>query len=111
MKRYGSIIGVHKSQVAAYRTLHRAVWPGVSQMIRRCHIRNYSIFLRRVAGRHYLFSYFEYTGGNFAADMKKMAADPLTQQWWDLCLPYLIPLPDRKKGQRWADMVEVFHQD
>ncbi|MDD4175314.1 MAG: L-rhamnose mutarotase, partial [Kiritimatiellae bacterium] len=41
---------------------------------------NYSIFLRKLPdGEYYLFSYFEYTGTDFAADCDRMAADPVTQ--------------------------------
>lgn len=109
MKRYGSVIGLRASRIKQYKKLHAAVWPDVLRMIRRCHIRNYSIFLRRIAGRYYLFSYFEYTGKDYEADMAKMAADPTTQEWWKLCIPCQVPLPDRAKGQWWASMEEVFH--
>jgi hypothetical protein len=45
-------------------------------MIAACNIRNYSIYLHRLPdGNHYLFSYFEYVGSDFAGDMAKMAAD------------------------------------
>jgi L-rhamnose mutarotase len=111
MQRYGSVIGVRKSKLAEYKKLHAAVWPDVARMIRRCHIRNYSIYLRKIAGRYYLFSYFEYTGKNFAADMAKMAADPTTRKWWRLTDPCQFGLPDRRKGEWWAGMDEVFHQD
>jgi L-rhamnose mutarotase len=111
MQRYGSIIGVRKSKIRAYKKLHAAVWPDVEKMIRKCHIRNYSIYLHKVAGRHYLFSYFEYTGKDFDGDMARMAADPVTQEWWRHCKPCQVPLPDRKKGEWWTSMEEVFHQD
>ena len=112
MKRYGSIIGLSAEKLAEYRRLHAAVWPGVLDTIRRCHIRNYSIFLRRLPdGAHYLFSYFEYTGDDFAADMAVMAADPVTQEWWKLCEPLQRPLPDRAPGEWWAGAEEVFHCD
>ena len=29
-----------------------------------------------------MFSYFEYVGEDYEADMAKMAADPATQRWW-----------------------------
>ena len=77
MKRYGSVIALRPDKIEEYKKLHAAVWPDVLKMIKQCHIRNYSIYLRRLPdGRHYLFSYFEYTGSDFAADMAKMAADP-----------------------------------
>jgi len=111
MKRYGSVIGLRESKLREYKKLHAAVWPGVLAMIRKCNICNYSIYLRKVAGHYLLFSYFEYVGRDFAADMAKMAADPTTQKWWSVCTPCQIPLADRKKGEWWADMEEVFHQD
>jgi len=111
MKRFGSIIEVRKAKIPAYKKLHAAVWPDVLKMIKRCHLRNYSIYLRKVAGKHYLFSYFEYTGRDFVGDMAKMAADPTTQKWWSVCIPCQKPLRDRKKGEWWADMEEVFHCD
>jgi len=112
MKRYGSVIGVRDEKLAEYKRLHAAVWPGVLQMIKACHIQNYSIYLRKMPdGRHCLFSYFEYTGTDFAADMAKMATDPTTQKWWAECMPCQQPLDDRAAGEWWAGMEEVFHQD
>jgi L-rhamnose mutarotase len=112
MKRYGSIIGVRVEKIDEYKKLHAAVWPDVLKMIRKCHIRNYSIYLRKLPdGKHYLFSYFEYVGKDFAGDMAKMAADPTTQKWWAVCKPCQDPLPDRKEGEWWSDMEEVFHYD
>ncbi|MCE9613873.1 MAG: L-rhamnose mutarotase [Lentisphaerae bacterium] len=111
MQRYGMVLGLKQAKVARYRRLHAAVWPSVLKMIKQCHIRNYSIYLRRLPdGKHYLFSYFEYTGKDFAADMARMAADPTTQKWWAECMPCQTPLPDRAKGEWWAGMEEVFHQ-
>ena len=112
MKRYGSVIGLRQEKLEEYRKLHADVWPDVLKMIRDCHLRNYSIYLRKLPdGKHYLFSYFEYTGDDYEADMAKMAADPTTQEWWRLCEPCQHPLEDRAEVQWWAAMEEVFHQD
>lgn len=112
MTRYGTVIGVKADRIAEYRRLHAAVWPDVLKKITECRIRNYSIYLRRLPdGNHYLFSYFEYVGDDFTADMAKMAADPRTQQWWKVCMPCQTPLPDRAEGEWWASMDEVFHLD
>ena len=112
MKRYGMVIGLRPEKVEEYKKLHAAVWPDVLKMIGQCHIRNYSIYLRQLDdGQPYLFSYFEYVGSNFAADMAKMAADPVTQQWWAVCQPCQKPLANRAPEEWWAGMEEVFHQD
>jgi len=112
MQRYGAIIGLRADKIDEYKRLHAAVWPDVLKMIRECNIRNYSIYLRKLPdGNHYLFSYFEYIGKDFAADMARMAADPTTQRWWDVCIPCQAPLADRQKNEWWASMEEVFHTE
>ena len=107
MQRYGSVIKLRPEKLAEYKELHANVWPEVLQMIRACNIRNYSIYFKD----GYLFSYFEYHGNDFSADMKKMAADPNTQAWWKLTDPCQEPLETRKPGEWWASMEEFFHAD
>ena len=109
---YGSVIGLRDEKLAEYKRLHAAVWPHVIAQIAKSNIRNYSIFVRKMPDeQHYLFSYFEYVGSDFAADMAQMAADPLTQKWWSVCTPCQVPLADRMEGEWWAGMEEVFHCD
>jgi L-rhamnose mutarotase len=107
MKRYGSVIKVKQEKLAEYKRLHADVWADVLEIIKQCNISNYSIFYRDGL----LFSYFEYTGTDYDADMAKMAADPTTQKWWDLCKPCQQPVETAAQEQWWADMEEVFHQD
>lgn len=110
MKRYGSVIGVKADRLEEYLRLHSNVWPAVEDKMYECNIRNFTIFRRTLAdGQHYLFSYFEYVGEDFDADMKKMADDETTQKWWALCKPCQEPLPDRAEGEWWATMEEVVH--
>ena len=112
MKRYGCVIGIREEKLDEYKKLHAAVWPEVLSMIKDSNIQNYSIYLRKLPdGKYYLFSYFEYVGSDFDADMARMAADPMTQKWWDVCMPCQEPLKDRAQGKWWADMEEVFHCD
>jgi L-rhamnose mutarotase len=83
MKRFGQLIGVKADRLEEYKKYHAAVWPEILDMIRQCNIHNYSIFYKDGM----LFAYFEYTGDDFDADMAKMAADPKTQEWWDVMKP------------------------
>lgn len=106
-KRYGQVIGVAPGKLEEYRELHKAVWPKVLEMIKACNIENYSIYYKD----GYLFSYYEYTGTDYAADMAKMAADPETQRWWTFTEPCQQPLATRKEGEWWAEMEEMFHLD
>jgi L-rhamnose mutarotase len=107
MKRYGMVIGLKPEAEGAYRACHAAVWPEVLEAIRQCNIRNYSIYLKDGM----LYSYFEYHGSDFAADMDKMASDPATQRWWSIVQPMQEPLPTRRDREWWANMEEVFHLD
>jgi L-rhamnose mutarotase len=110
--RYGSITGLKPEKMAYYKKLHASVWPGVLKKITECNIHNYSIYLKEIDGKQYLFSYFEYTGDDFPADMKKMAADTTTQRWWKETAPTQVPLPDAvAKGETWSQMEEVFHEN
>ena len=112
MKRYGMVTRLLPGKLDEYKRLHSDVWPGVLQMIEQCNIRNYSIYVKRLPdGYDYLFSYFEYMGDDFAADMKKMAADSETQRWWAVCKPCLAPVHDLPPGEVWAPADEVFHLD
>ena len=101
------VIDVKPKKIEEYKKLHAAVWPDILKKITECNIRNYSIYLKD----NTLFSYFEYVGTDFNADMAKMAADPITQKWWDVCKPCQNPLETREEGEWWANMEEVFHQD
>jgi L-rhamnose mutarotase len=107
MARYGSVIGLQPEAIAEYKRVHAAVWPDVLAQIKASRISNYSIFLKEP--ENLLFSYFEYTGDNYDADMAAMAADPRTQEWWAVCMPMQRPLDTRKEGEWWAGMEEVFH--
>jgi L-rhamnose mutarotase len=107
VKRYGQVLGVKLDRLEEYKKYHADVWPEILDMIRECNIRNYSIFYKDGL----LFAYFEYVGGDFDADMAKMAADPKTQEWWDIMMPMQEPVETRAEGEWWANMEEVFHTD
>ena len=110
VQRYGSVIGIDKENIDEYVKLHQETWPGVLEMIEKCHIQNYSIYLGQLEkDKYYLFSYFEYTGDDFEKDMAKMAQDKTTQEWWTRTDPLQRPIPIRKSGEHWAAMKEVFH--
>lgn len=107
MKRYGQVIKVKPEHFERYRKFHAAVWPEVLETIKKCNISNYSIYHKD----GFLFAFFEYSGKDFAADMKKMAADPKTQEWWAVMRPMQEPLSTAGKNEWWSDMEEVFHLD
>ncbi len=107
VRRFGSVIKIKPDMIGRYKELHANPWPEVQKQITESNIRNYSIYLKD----DYLFSYFEYVGDDFEADMKKMAEDSVTREWWKETDPCQIPMETRKEGEWWASMEEVFHQD
>ena len=87
-------------------------YPGGMQLlhqIKRSNIRNHSIDLREP--ENLLSAYYEYPGTDHRADRAAMAADPVTQDWWKVCMPMQAPLATKTEGEWWAGMEEVFHLD
>jgi L-rhamnose mutarotase len=111
VQRYGFVIGLKPEKKDEYVKLHAETWPEVLDMISKCNIRNYSIYMTELEGKLYLFAYFEYTGEDFEADMEKMKADPKTNEWWEVTDPCQIRLPDTPDGEQWLQIEEVFHTD
>lgn len=107
MKRVGEVVMIRPECLEKYKAYHANPFPGINEMLKTCHIQNYSIYQRG----DYMFSYYEYVGNDYEADMAKLAADPVSQQWEVLMQSLMLPLPDRKEGEFWAGMEEVYHLD
>jgi L-rhamnose mutarotase len=105
----GQVIKLRAEAVAEYRRIHEEAWPEVLSALSAANLRNYSIFLKEP--ENLMFSYWEYEGEDFAADMRAMLAAPRIQDWWNLCAPLQEPLETRAPGEWWARMGEIFHLD
>ncbi|WP_354498445.1 L-rhamnose mutarotase [Mycetocola sp. 2940] len=90
-----------------YLELHRAVWPQVEATITECGIRNFTIF---VTG-DVLFTSFEYVGEGYEADQVRMAADPITRDWWARTGPCQLPFHADSDALNWEMLDEVWHLD
>lgn len=110
-KRICQIIKLKPECVDEYKEVHRNVWPGVLNAIRRYHIVDYSI-------NHYpqlnlLIANFKYTGSDFEKDMKAIGDDEETQRWWRLTDSMQESFNDGAPGSGkdipwWTDVEEVF---
>ena len=107
MKRVAQVIRVRPEKLGVYRQLHLNPWKAVSEKIAQCNIRNYSIYLHGDV----LFSYLEYVGEDYEADMRKMAEHEETRLWWSLTDPCQQPVEGAPEGEWWHEIEEVFHQD
>jgi L-rhamnose mutarotase len=105
-RRFAQVIRLKPEKKAYYLELHRNTWPCVLEKILECNMRNYSIYLHG----DLLFAYFEYYGDDFEQDIKKMADDPCTQDWWTQTSPCQETLSDDPNSW-WLDLKEVFHTD
>ncbi len=111
-QRYGMMIGLEPEMVERYRELQADPWPAVLEKLAECNLRNYSVYLAEPEpGRYYLFSYFEYVGSDFDADMEALAADAETQRWWKEADPCQFPVPAAGEESWWYGLEEVFHCD
>lgn len=107
MQRLASVIGLPPEHAQEYERLHANVWPVVLQRLSANNVRNYSIYRYG----DLLFSYMEYVGEDFDADMEAIAADSVTQEWWAVCKPLQAPVADRAEGEWWKAIPEIFHHD
>ena len=104
MRRFGQHAVLKPECVEKYQRLHAAVWPKVLETIAQCNLRNYSIYITGTD----LFAYCEYVGSDYAADMARMDADPITQEWWKHTKPCFRR---HSENTYYLDMEEIFHQD
>jgi len=111
MTRYASVIRLRSEKLEEYKRLHAEVWPGVYARLSASNLRNFTIFLRELPDGFYLFMNYEYVGTDHVADMKAVADDPTTQEWWKLTDPCQEPLANAGPGEWWSPMEEVCHHD
>jgi len=105
-ERHALVVGVRPERREEYLALHRAVWPEVEATLSACNVTNYSIFLVGDT----LFAYYEYVGVDHAADMDRIAADPVTRQWWSRTDPCQVRIVDeREPGALWQPLDEIWH--
>ena len=108
-RKFGQIGRLKPEKIEEYKRLHRETvhtseWKGVLEMIHDCNIRNYSIFIEGDV----VFGYFEYVGADYAQDMRKMAADKTTQDWWKLTKPCFTKYADGSTVEFYTDMEQIF---
>jgi L-rhamnose mutarotase len=111
MKRLGQVIRLKPQAYETYKRLHADAWPQVRAAIRKANIRSFTIY-------HWeglLCAHFEYAGRDFEADMAELAADPITQEWWQHTDPLQEPVQGTSsgsvEGDWWTQMETLFHQD
>lgn len=128
-RRYASVIRLRIGKYQKYRELHDNVWESVLERMYKSNIRNFSIYYHEEYST--LYQSFEWIGHwcfykrylrlptpteeqeLFASDMKAIADDPATREWWKECEPCQVPfsqwtssMPPSEggKGDWWAPL-------
>ena len=89
MQRHTVITKLKPDMVAQYIALHDQIWPEVVALGHAAGLRNYSIHRVGV----YLFSYFEYDGNDYEADMAWKNSHDIVKQWQaatSACFDYVV---------------------
>ena len=102
MERFIQYSDLKPDKVDDYITLHAEPWPELLELIAECNIHNYSISVRGTQ----VYTYFEYTGDDYEADMKKMGESPVMQKWWTYSKPCFL---HHDKGEYYEPLTEVFY--
>jgi L-rhamnose mutarotase len=112
VKRYGAVIEVKADKLDYYKELHAKPWPSINEALKTAHISNYTIYLTQFDdGKWYLFAYYEYTGKDYEADMKIIGENSEVKRWWVETDPCQEGLKNRKEGEWWKEMEEVYRLD
>jgi L-rhamnose mutarotase len=92
------------ARIAEYTARHRAVWPEVTEGLRRIGIRSMRIF----RGGNRLFMTIETDDDFDPARYQDYASDPRTREWDALMRGFQRPAPFARPGEWWTDLEEVF---
>ena len=109
IKRVGRVIEIKEDRLEEYKSLHAGCNPGVRDLLSAVNIQNFSIYVTQFPdGKYYLFSYYEYTGEDYQADMAKLGAEPRIKKWLEMCDAMQISL---QKESGWKVMDPVYYND
>ena len=103
--RHGLIGILKEDKIEEYEKLHQKVWPEILLLIKDCHLNNYSIFREGTM----VFSYYEYDGDNYEADMKKMEDNSRNKEWWSHTCPCFEQFRVRQDTEYDVEMKEIFY--
>lgn len=102
MKRFIMYSDLKPEKVQDYIDLHANPWPELLELIGKCNIHNYSISIRGTQ----LFTYYEYTGEDYEADMVLMDNSPVMQKWWTFSKPCFV---GHERNEYYEELQEVFY--
>ena len=106
-RRVGQVIEIKPEKIQEYKALHADSNPGVRDLLSKANIENFSIFIKQFDdGKYYLFAYYEYTGDDYHADMKKLAEKERNIRWLETCDPMQVPFEGEES---WSVMDQIYY--
>ena len=106
MIRQGSVILLRPDAIEEYEQYHREPWAEVQHELSAAGFRNYSIYRFGET----LFSYREYVGDDYAADMARLDAHEPSQRWLAIMHRLQVGVNGAIPAQ-WVQLPEIFHLD
>jgi L-rhamnose mutarotase len=106
MERVCFLGRVRPGRLDEYRDRHRAVWPEMTDALRRTGWDNYSLFL---ADDGLLVGYLE--TDDYQAALSGMARMPVNARWQAEMQPLFADLGDRRPDEGFRRIAEIFHLD
>ncbi len=103
MRRYAFKLRIKPDSIEEYEREHTQVWPELLTRLKEVGISDYSIFRR---GQE-LFLCLRVD--DFELAWEQLDRDPVNQRWQTLMSRLFEPVPDKRPGERFAMMHEVFH--
>jgi len=104
-KRFGHLIRLKPEYEERYIVLHAHPFPGLIDQLRTSGLCNYSIFHHD----NLLFSFYEYVGDNYEADMVAISENDTVQDWWTLTDSMQETLAPEDSDLWWMPMNEIWH--
>ena len=104
MKRIGTIMKLKPGATEDYIKIHNEIWDDVVKAAHEANMCNYTIYRLN----DYLFSYYEYIGDDFEADMAKKNALPISKRWQEATGELRECIDD---GSKVIMLDEIWHHD
>lgn len=105
MPRYAFKLRIRRDAIEQYEIEHQRVWPELLQKLKEVGISDYFIFRRDQD------LFLTFCVDNFDRAWDELDRDPVNQRWQAFMGNLFEPIPDKKSGERFAMMKEVFHLD
>ncbi|MDA2927501.1 L-rhamnose mutarotase [Acidobacteria bacterium AH-259-O06] len=105
MKRVAYLLRIREGKEKKYVDAHQNVWPELIEHLKEAGFRNYTIFKRGLD----LFVYVEIE--DFEKSLRNLINHPIYEKWAEKMDPIMEPHPDRKEGEMFPILSEVFHID